>query len=91
MSAQIKLEHKEYSDILEHTQKGTMDVTAWMLWFLDCLGRAIGANVTLKAVLTKHGFGSELRICPSTTVGAPLSTACWTGSKASLRLQNTQS
>ena len=28
-----------------------MDVTDWMLWFLDCLGRAIdGAHVTLKAV-----------------------------------------
>jgi Fic family protein len=47
MSAQIKQEHKEYYDILESTQQGAMDVTAWMLWFLDCLGRAIdGANVT---------------------------------------------
>ena len=49
MSAQIRLEHKEYYDILEATQKGTMDVTGWMLWFLDCLGRAIdGAHVDLE-------------------------------------------
>ena len=41
MSAQIKVEHKKYYDILEGTQKGTMNVTDWMVWFLDCLGRAI--------------------------------------------------
>src|ERR1700719_1739587 len=57
MSAQIKQEHNEYYDILEGTQKGTTDVTAWMLWFLDCLGRAIdGAHVTFKAVLDKARF-----------------------------------
>lgn len=36
MSAQIKQEHKEYYDILERTQKHSMDVTPWMLWFLNC-------------------------------------------------------
>src|SRR5579862_408417 len=57
MSAQIKQEHKEYYDILERTQKGTMDITVWMGWFLECLGRAIdGAQVTLKAVLAKARF-----------------------------------
>ncbi len=65
MSVQIKLEHKEYYDILEHTQKGTMDVTAWMLWFLDCLGRAIdAANVTLQAVLHKARFWERVRDLP---------------------------
>ena len=62
MSAQIKQEHKEYYDILERTQKGTMDVTGWMLWFLDCLGRAIdGAHVTLKAVLDKARFWDRIK------------------------------
>src|SRR5690242_5314313 len=42
MSAQIQKEHKDYYDILERTQKGTMDVTPWMEWFLGCLGRALG-------------------------------------------------
>jgi Fic family protein len=65
MSAQIKLEHKEYYDILEHTQKGTMDVTPWMLWFLDCLGRAIdGAHVSLKAVLDKARFWDRIKDVP---------------------------
>ncbi len=54
MSAQIKLEHKEYYDILQATQKSTMDVTDWMLWFLDCLGRAIDrAHSTLEVVIDK--------------------------------------
>jgi Fic family protein len=63
MSAQIRQEHKKYYDILESTQKGTMDVTAWMLWFLDCMGRAIdGAHVTLRAVLAQSAIlGSHQR------------------------------
>jgi Fic family protein len=57
MSAQIRQERTEYYNILERTQKATMDVTAWMDWFLTCLGRAIeGAQATLKTVLTKARF-----------------------------------
>jgi Fic family protein len=40
MSAQIRIERKAYYDVLEHTQKGTLDVTAWLAWFLGCLDRA---------------------------------------------------
>ena len=48
MSAQIRQERTAYYDILEQTQKGTMDITPWMEWFLGCLGRAIdGAQTTL--------------------------------------------
>lgn len=62
MPAQIKLEHKGYYDILASTQKGAMDVTAWMLWFLDCLGRAIdGAHLTLKAVIDKAHFWDRIK------------------------------
>ncbi|HEX4770098.1 MAG TPA: Fic family protein [Bryobacteraceae bacterium] len=65
MSAQIKLEHKEYYDILEGTQTGTMDVTDWMLWFLNCLGRAIdGAHFTLKAVIDKARFWDRIKDAP---------------------------
>ena len=52
-------------DILERSQKGTMDVTAWMEWFLGCLGRAIaGAETTLAAVLRKARFWQEHRDVP---------------------------
>lgn len=57
MSAQIRMEHQDYYDILERTQKGTLDVTRWQQWFLDCLGRAIeGTQDTLGMVLDKARF-----------------------------------
>jgi Fic family protein len=57
MSAQIRNERSDYYDILERTQKGILDVTPWMEWFLGCLGRAIdGAQSTLSAVLVKARF-----------------------------------
>jgi len=62
MSAQIRQERGTYYDILEQTQKGTLDVTPWMDWFLACLGRAIeGAQTTLAAVLQKARFWQKLR------------------------------
>ena len=57
LSAQIRQERGAYYDILEETQKGTLDITPWMEWFLGCLGRAIdGAQTTLSAVLAKARF-----------------------------------
>ena len=65
MSAQIREERSAYYDILEMTQQGTMDVTAWMAWFLGCLGRAIdGAQTTLHAVLAKARFWDHIRGVP---------------------------
>ena len=57
MSAQIRQERNAYYDILETTQKGDLDITAWLEWFLACLDRAIGgAEVTLASVLRKAQF-----------------------------------
>jgi Fic family protein len=57
MSAQIRLERDAYYDVLERTQKGSLDVTRWMEWFLECLGDAIeGAQSTLAGVLGKARF-----------------------------------
>ncbi len=57
MSAQIRQERNAYYDTLERTQKGTLDITPWMEWFLACLGRALdGTEVTLAAVLRKARF-----------------------------------
>lgn len=41
MSAQIQVERKYYYEILEQTQKGTLDVTEWLVWFLECLMRSM--------------------------------------------------
>lgn len=57
LSAQIQRERKAYYDVLERTQKGTMDVTQWLGWFLATLGRAVGsAQSTLNTVLAKARF-----------------------------------
>lgn len=57
LSAQLQRERKDYYDCLEMTQKGSMDVTDWLEWFLGCLLRAVqGAEGTLSSVLTKAGF-----------------------------------
>ncbi len=57
MSAQIRAERDAYYDILERTQKGSLDITPWMEWFLGCLGRAFeGTESTLNVVLRKARF-----------------------------------
>ena len=57
LSAQIQRERKAYYDILERTQKRSMDVTEWLLWFLETLHRAVDqAQVTLDTVLAKARF-----------------------------------
>jgi len=57
MSAQIRLERDDYYNILERTQKGTLEVTPWMQWFLGCMDRAFdGAATTLASVLKKARF-----------------------------------
>lgn len=57
LSAQLQRERKDYYARLEQAQKGTLDATDWLEWFLGCLLRTVqGAEGTLSAVLTKAGF-----------------------------------
>ncbi|MFN8945718.1 MAG: Fic family protein [Pseudobdellovibrionaceae bacterium] len=57
MSAQINTERKDYYKILESTQKGSLDITSWLDWFLSCLNRAIGNSESmLSTVLKKATF-----------------------------------
>ena len=57
MSAQIREERKTYYDILEATQKGDLEITAWLEWFLGCLDRAFdGAEQVLGSVMRKARF-----------------------------------
>jgi Fic family protein len=57
MSAQIRLERNGYYDVLERTQKGNLDVTEWMQWFLHCLTDALlTTDKTLAKVLAKAKF-----------------------------------
>jgi len=57
MSAQIRLERKQYYEILEKTQKGNLDITNWIVWFLNCLINALkSTDSILKKVLFKADF-----------------------------------
>ncbi len=57
MSARIRLERKGYYTILEETQKGTLDITGWLKWFLDCLLKALNSTDTILAkILGKAQF-----------------------------------
>ena len=54
LSSQIESERLDYYVQLERQQRHTPDITAWLAWFLDCLGRAItNADATLESVLFK--------------------------------------
>jgi Fic family protein len=65
LSAQIQRERKAYYEILERTQRGTMEVTAWLAWFLDTLHRAVAeAQDTLDVVLAKARFWQRWAATP---------------------------
>lgn len=55
LSSQIEIERKDYYDQLEKQQRSTPDITNWLAWFLECLGRAISnAETTFGTVLFKE-------------------------------------
>ncbi len=57
MSTQIKKERMNYYEILEETQKGKLDITEWLEWFLNCLLNSLKASETLLGkVIFKHNF-----------------------------------
>ena len=65
MSSQIRQERRAYYDILEQTQKESVDVTGWLAWFVACLGRAIDhAGATVDATLHKARFRDRIAAIP---------------------------
>lgn len=60
MSSQIRVDRKEYYNTLEKTQQGTLDITLWLEWFLNCLIKALNeSDGVLKKVLYKHKFWNK--------------------------------
>ena len=65
LSSQLEAERKDYYSELESAQRGGLDITHWLAWFLGCLGRAIdGADGTLAAVLRKGKLWQRLQKRP---------------------------
>lgn len=62
MSAQIRNERKAYYDILEKTQKGSLDITEWLEWFLNCLDSSLSATEEILAkVMRKSKLWENLK------------------------------
>lgn len=60
MSAQIRKERNAYYTVLEKTQKGSLDITDWLEWFLLCINRSLNASEEiLSRVLKKAAFWKE--------------------------------
>jgi Fic family protein len=65
MSAQIRKERKAYYTMLERTQKGSLDVTPWMLWFLQCLHKSVNAaSLQLNEVMHRSRFWQQHQYTP---------------------------
>lgn len=57
MSTQLLKERKEYYKQLELAQRGDLDLTEWLSWFLDCLKRTLeNTEQSLEKVLKKASF-----------------------------------
>ena len=62
MSSQIRQERQAYYAMLEETQKGGLEITPWLAWFLECLDRAFdGAEAVLAGVFRKAHFWEKYR------------------------------
>jgi Fic family protein len=62
MSSQILEERKNYYEVLEKTQFGSLDITEWLTWFLECLDRAIEqSNRITSSALEKESFWLNLK------------------------------
>ena len=61
LSSQIESERKDYYQALERSQRGSLDITQWLEWFLGCLDRAIDqADKGLSRTLFKAKLWDKL-------------------------------
>jgi Fic family protein len=57
LSSQIMSEREFYYEVLEHTNRGNVDITEWLKWFLECMSRAIlRSNELLSNIMQKARF-----------------------------------
>jgi Fic family protein len=60
MSTEINRQKKRYYTILEQTQKGDIDITEWIIWFLECLKNSmLSSSVIVDKVIKKHQFWTK--------------------------------
>ena len=65
MSSGIEAKRKEYYLQLESAQRSSLDITAWLAWFLDCLDRTIdNADKSIGSVLEKAKLWQRINPSP---------------------------
>lgn len=80
MSAEIRKQRKGYYEILEKTQKGGLDITDWLEWFLDCLEAAlIDTEKSISTVLQKAIFWDKHRLVPMNERQIKMVNLLWDG------------
>lgn len=85
MSAQIRKQRKTYYEQLEHTQKGGLDITTWLAWFLDCLEAALlDTEKSVSIVLQKAGFWDKHRSVPMNERQIKMVNLLWDGLEGKL-------
>lgn len=80
MSAEIRKQRKGYYEILEKTQKGGLDITDWLEWFLDCLEAAlVDTEKSISTVLQKAVFWDKHRLVPMNERQIKMVNLLWDG------------
>ena len=65
LSSQIQRDRTDYYGVLERTEKGDLEVTAWLLWFIACFSKAVGAaDQACAGVLRKADFWQRHSLVP---------------------------
>lgn len=85
MSTEIRKQRKGYYAILEKTQKGGLDITGWLEWFLDCLEAAlINTEKSISSVLQKAAFWDKYRLVPMNERQIKMVNLLWDGLEGKL-------
>ncbi len=85
MSAEIRKQRKTYYEVLEVTQKGKLDITRWLDWFLDCLEAALlHTEATINTVLQKASFWEKHRATPMNERQIKMVNLLWEGFEGKL-------
>lgn len=85
MSAEIRKQRKGYYEVLEKTQKGGLDITNWLEWFLDCLETAlIDTEKSITTVTQKAAFWDKHRLVSMNERQVKMVNLLWDGFEGKL-------
>lgn len=81
----MRKQYKCYYEILKKTQKGGLDITGWLEWFLDCLEAAlINTEKSIRTVLQKAAFWDKYRLVPMNERQIKMVNLLWDGLEGKL-------